>query len=58
MSGIKSNILTKTSKMSDAIRVLQECEQKLVIVLENKPPVQDSAKDILRFFLLNILTIF
>jgi hypothetical protein len=29
-----------------------------VIELESKPPVQDSAKEILSLFLLNILTIF
>ena len=36
MTNINKNILTKESKMSDAIRVLQESNYKLVLIICNK----------------------
>ena len=57
MSNIESNILSKSSKMSDAIRVLQECEQKLVIVIENKKLVGTITDGDIRRALLNNLNL-
>ena len=57
MSNIESNILSKSSKMSDAIRVLQECEQKLVIVLENKKLIGTITDGDIRRALLNNLNL-
>ena len=36
MIDINKNILTKESKMSDAIRILQESNYKLVLIMDNK----------------------
>ena len=36
MTNINKNILTKESKMSDAIQILQESNYKLVLIIDNK----------------------
>ena len=57
MSNTIKNILSTSSKMSDAIRVLQECEQKLVIVIDNERLVGTITDGDIRRGLLNNLNL-
>ena len=62
MTDIKKNILTKKSTMSDAIRVLQECELKIICIVENKKLVGtitdgDIREHFLRILLLIVIVI-
>ena len=57
MSNTLKNILSTSSKMSDAIRILQECEQKLVIVIDNERLVGTITDGDIRRGLLNNLNL-
>ena len=57
MTDIKKNILTKKSTMSDAIRVLQECELKIICIVENNKLVGTITDGDIRRALLKNLTL-
>ncbi len=57
MTDIKKNILTKKSTMSDAIRVLQECELKIICIVENNKLVGAITDGDIRRALLKNLTL-
>ena len=57
MTNINKNILTKESKMSDAIRVLQESNYKLVLIICNKKLVGTITDGDIRRGLLNNLNL-
>ena len=57
MIDINKNILTKESKMSDAIRILQESNYKLVLIMDNKKLVGTITDGDIRRGLLNNLNL-
>ena len=57
MTNINKNILTKESKMSDAIQILQESNYKLVLIIDNKKLVGTITDGDIRRGLLNNLNL-